>query len=55
MLKIETTQNFKLKVMQLETLASDHERFRCKRGKFQAPETCSTCLAYVQALSILNS
>ena len=55
MLKIETTQNFKLKVMQLETLASDHERFRCKRGKFQAPETCLTCLAYVQALSILQS
>jgi len=57
MLHIESTQKFKHKIMALEILASDHERFgNCKRGKFQAPEVgCDVCRAFLQALTILKS
>ena len=57
MLHIESTQKFKHKIMALEILASDHERFgNCKHGKFQAPEVgCDVCRAFLQALTILKS
>ena len=54
MLKIETKQKYQHKVMALETLASHHERFTCKRGKFQAPETCEVCRAWIHALRIVQ-
>tara|TARA_R110000824_G_scaffold68205_2_gene176565 strand:+ start:71 stop:238 length:168 start_codon:yes stop_codon:yes gene_type:complete len=52
MLRITTSKKAKEKIATLEELLEWHERFQCKRGNFQAPETCALCSAWITALSI---
>jgi len=54
MFKVMSTTKINYKVQQLEGLLENHQRFQCKRGPYQAPETCALCSAWITSIRVVR-